>query len=118
MATSEFCQCNIVDEETVLLGKKNLIEESLANETANLFKVLGDSTRVKILQLLSVKEMCVCDISIVLGMTQSAISHQLSTLRHASLVKNRKDGKVAYYSLDDQHVLNILNQGIDHISHR
>lgn len=118
MKSSEFCQCNIIDEETVLYGKQNLIEDSVASHAANLFKVLGDPTRVKILQLLSVKEMCVCDISIVLDMTQSAISHQLSTLRHAGLVKNRKEGKVVYYSLDDHHVLTILNQGIDHISHR
>lgn len=118
MSSSEFCQCNIVHEDAVNRGKEELIEEQSAEHVAMLFKVFGDPTRIKILHLLSLDEMCVCDISTVLGMSQSAISHQLSSLRQAGLVKNRKDGKVVYYTLDDEHVLTILNQGLDHITHK
>lgn len=118
MSSSEFCQCNIVHEDAVNRGKEGLIEEQSAEHVAMLFKVFGDPTRIKILHLLSLDEMCVCDISTVLGMSQSAISHQLSSLRQAGLVKNRKDGKVVYYNLDDEHVLTILNQGLDHITHK
>ncbi|MBE0449481.1 MAG: winged helix-turn-helix transcriptional regulator [Clostridia bacterium] len=118
MPNSEFCQCNIVHEDAVNRGKEGLIEERSSEQVAMLFKVFGDPTRIKILHLLSLDEMCVCDISTVLGMSQSAISHQLSSLRQAGLVKNRKDGKVVYYTLDDEHVLTILNQGLDHITHK
>lgn len=118
MSSSEFCQCNIVHEDAVNRGKKDLIDDRSADHVAMLFKVFGDPTRIKILHLLSLEEMCVCDISTVLGMSQSAISHQLSSLRHAGLVKNRKDGKVVYYTLDDEHVLTILNQGLNHITHK
>lgn len=118
MSSSEFCQCNIVHEDAVNRGKIGLIEDRSAEHVAMLFKVFGDPTRIKILHLLSLDEMCVCDISTVLGMSQSAISHQLSSLRQAGLVKNRKDGKVVYYTLDDEHVLIILNQGLNHITHK
>jgi ArsR family transcriptional regulator len=83
---------------------------------AEFFKVFGDPTRIKILSSLSVGEMCVCDIAHLLGMTQSAISHQLRTLKQARLVRNRKDGKVVYYALDDEHVKQIIDQGLVHIS--
>lgn len=114
----DICSCNIIHEEAVALGKSRGIEENLAQEVAQLFKVFGDPTRVKILHLLSLSEMCVCDITLVLGMTQSAVSHQLKTLRQSGLVKNRKEGKVVYYALDDDHVLTILNQGVDHSVHK
>ncbi|WP_296768326.1 metalloregulator ArsR/SmtB family transcription factor [Selenomonas sp.] len=89
-------------------------ETSLA--LADLFKVLGDKTRIKLLSLLATeKELCVCDIAEALQMGQSAISHQLRVLRAARLVKFRKAGKEAFYSLDDDHVLTLMHQGLDHV---
>ncbi|MBS7528156.1 helix-turn-helix transcriptional regulator [Fusibacter paucivorans] len=111
------CQCNTANNDTVTKGKAVLMTEHVAGDLANLFKVFGDPTRVKILHLLSVTELCVCDIANVLDMTQSAISHQLRVLKQAKLVRNRKDGKTVYYALDDDHVHTILRQGLDHISH-
>ncbi|MBM7562012.1 ArsR/SmtB family transcription factor [Fusibacter tunisiensis] len=118
MDSHNFCNCTVIHEEIVTAVKEHLLPDDTAKSTAALFRVLGDPTRVRILQLLSLKEMCVCDISAALDMSQSSISHQLNTLRTNRLVRNRKAGKVVYYALDDQHVLNILNQGIDHISHK
>lgn len=118
MDSHNFCNCTVIHEEIVTAVKEHLLPDDTAKRTAALFKVLGDPTRVRILQLLSLKEMCVCDISAALDMSHSSISHQLNTLRTNRLVRNRKAGKVVYYALDDQHVLNILNQGIDHISHK
>ncbi len=86
--------------------------------TAELFKAFGDPTRMHILTALFDRELCVCDISDLLGMTQSAISHQLRLLRNIGLVKNRREGKSIYYSLDDTHVATIIVQGIEHIRHR
>lgn len=85
--------------------------------TAELFKVFGDPTRMQILTALYEQELCVCDISDLLGMTQSAISHQLRLLRTAHLVKNRREGKSIFYSLDDAHVVSIIAQGLAHIRH-
>jgi DNA-binding transcriptional ArsR family regulator len=84
-------------------------------DLAELFKVFGDSTRIRILWALDEEEMCVCDIAYLLDMTQSAISHQLRVLKQAKLVKNRREGKVVYYSLADNHVKQIFEQGLDHI---
>jgi len=90
-------------------------EEVLFN-LAELFKIFSDSTRVKILWALDESELCVCDISVLLNMTQSAISHQLKVLKQVNLVKSRREGKIVYYSLSDDHVKNIFNQGMIHIS--
>ena len=90
-------------------------QEEILYDLAELFKVFGDTTRVKILCALFESEMCVCDISALLGMTQSAISHQLRVLKSAKLIKNRKEGKVVYYSLADDHVKHIFDQGLSHI---
>ena len=84
-------------------------------DVAELFKVFGDSTRIKILYVLFESEMCVCDIADLLGMTQSAISHQLWVLKQAGLVKYRRDGKTVYYSLADDHIVTIFNQGLEHV---
>ena len=91
-------------------------DEEMLYDLAELFKVFGDTTRARILCALFESEMCVCDISILLGMTQSSISHQLRVLKSAKLVKNRKEGKVVYYSLDDEHIKHIFEQGLEHIS--
>jgi DNA-binding transcriptional ArsR family regulator len=84
-------------------------------DLADLFKVFSDSTRVKILCALQHSEMCVCDIAFLLGMTKSAVSHQLRQLRQTRLVRNRKDGKVVYYALDDEHVSNVFKQWLLHV---
>ena len=89
-------------------------EESLY-DLAELFKVFGDTTRIRILYVLFEAEMCVCDIAQILNMTQSAISHQLRVLKQARLVRNRREGKQIYYSLADDHVRTIIGQGMDHI---
>lgn len=89
-------------------------EEEL-QDLAEFFKVFGDSTRLKILYVLMCSEMCVYDIAAALGMTQSAISHQLRFLKQLDLVKYRREGKIIYYSLSDAHIVNILNQGLVHI---
>jgi len=117
MMEAEFCNCDKIHEEYVKLGIDQQISDNLALSVAEIFKVFGDATRVKILHLLTQHEMCVCDIAEVLQMTQSAISHQLRVLKQARLVKYRREGKVVFYSLDDDHVYTILTQGIDHVIH-
>lgn len=92
-----------------------LPEETELYDLAELFKIFGDSTRIRILYVLEVSEMCVCDIAQVLGMTQSAISHQLRILKQNKLVKSRREGKSIFYSLADSHVSTILAQGREHI---
>lgn len=103
--------------QLICLAKAELIDEDVAQRVAELFRILGDSTRVKILQVLAKREMCVCDIAAVVNMGQSAVSHQLRLLRNARLVKYRKEGKNAWYSLNDDHVNGLLRQGIDHVLH-
>ncbi|MDR2342824.1 MAG: metalloregulator ArsR/SmtB family transcription factor [Campylobacteraceae bacterium] len=98
--------------------KESLPKEEILFDLAELFKVFGDSTRVKILYALFQSEMCVCDIAALLGMTKSAISHQLRVLKQSKLVKFKKDGKVVYYSLDDEHVKNIFDQAFIHVSEK
>ena len=89
-------------------------DDTLLN-LSELFKIFGDNTRIRILYALSVSEMCVCDLAKVLGMTQSAISHQLRILKQAQLIKYRRDGKTIFYSLADDHVSTIINQGMEHV---
>jgi len=113
----ETCNCNIIHEDIVEKVKNTIPDEGKLYDLADLFKVFGDSTRIKIICALFQSEMCVCDIAALLGMNQSAISHQLRVLKQARLVKFRKDGKVVYYSLDDEHVKKIFDQGLAHISH-
>ena len=93
----------------------NIPDDDVLYDLAELFKVFGDSTRIKILYVLSEAEMCVCDIAQILNMTQSAISHQLKILKQSKLVKNRREGKAVFYSLADGHVKTIMRQGLDHI---
>ena len=91
-------------------------EEEILYDLAELFRIFGDSTRIRILYVLFEAEMCVCDIAAVLGMTQSAISHQLRALKSARLVKGRREGKTVFYSLADDHVKTIIDQGLDHVA--
>jgi ArsR family transcriptional regulator len=104
-----------VHEEIVNNVRDILPAEEMLYDLAELFKVFGDSTRIKILYVLLESEMCVCDIAELLNMTQSAISHQLRVLKQSSLVKFRREGKAIFYSLADNHVVTILNQGMDHV---
>lgn len=110
------CDCSVIHEDVVNEVKSRMPKEERLYDLAELFKVFGDTTRVKILWALDEAEMCVCDIAVLLNMTQSAISHQLRVLKQNKLVKNRKEGKVVYYSLDDDHVRQIFDQGLVHIN--
>jgi len=114
----ETCCDNIVHQDVVERVKGKMPDEEKLFDLAELFKVFGDTTRIKIIcALLQEEEMCVCDIAELLSMSQSAISHQLRVLKSARLVKYRKEGKMVYYSLDDEHVRNIFDQGFNHINH-
>ncbi|MGN0495386.1 MAG: ArsR/SmtB family transcription factor [Lachnospiraceae bacterium] len=113
---AEICECNAIHQDVVNKVKGLMPDEETLYDLAELFKVFGDTTRVRILCALFESEMCVCDISNLLGMTQSSISHQLRVLKSAKLVKNRKEGKVVYYSLEDEHIKHIFEQGLDHIN--
>jgi len=110
------CDCTVIHEHVVNAVKMKMPPEEDLYDLAELFKVFGDSTRIRILWALSESEMCVCDIAVLLNMTQSAISHQLRVLKQAKLVKNRRDGKVVFYSLDDDHVEHIFEEGLVHIN--
>lgn len=114
----ECCESSLIHEDVVKKVGENMPNEDMLYDLADLFKIFGDSTRVKILYVLFSSEMCVCDIAALLNMNQSAISHQLRVLKNARLVKNRRDGKIVYYSLDDDHVKQIFDQGLAHIRHR
>lgn len=103
------------DQEVLSLVRKDLPEQGIVDEIASLYKVFGDSTRMRILFALTDKELCVYHIAESLEMTQSAISHQLRILRENKLVKARRDGKQMFYSLDDDHVGSIIKQGLEHI---
>jgi len=109
------CDCNVIHKETVQRVKAIMPAEERLYDLAELFKVFGDTTRVKILWALDSSEMCVCDIAVLLNMTKSAVSHQLRVLKQARLVKHRKDGKIVFYSLEDEHVKQIFEQGLIHI---
>lgn len=112
----ETCSQTIIHEEVVDQVKQTIPTDNSLSKVAELFKVLGDRTRTRILHALFEAEMCVCDLAYLLGMTQSSISHQLRVLKQAKLVKNRKEGKVVYYSLADQHVIHIFEQAFEHVN--
>lgn len=109
------CDDECIHNDIVNEVMAKLPDEELLYDVAELFKVFGDSTRVRIICALFESEMCVCDIAAVLNMTQSAISHQLRVLKQARLVKYRRDGKTVYYSLADDHIQNIFDQAFEHI---
>lgn len=112
----ECCDFIHAHEDIVEKVRGTMPGEDTLYDLTELFRIFADSTRVRILYVLEVSEMCVCDLAVVLGMTQSAISHQLRALKNARLVKARRDGKTVFYSLADQHVKTILDQGLEHIS--
>ncbi|MBC7086956.1 MAG: helix-turn-helix transcriptional regulator [Tissierellales bacterium] len=118
MDNMQVCETTCIHEDIVNRVKDKLPDDETIYKLSEFFKVFGDKTRVKIVSALIDSEMCVCDIAYLLNMSQSAISHQLRVLKNSNLVKNRKEGKVVYYSLDDEHVKDIIAQGIVHITHK
>ena len=112
----ERCEYMHVHEEIVDQVNQNMPDEEILYDLAELFKIFGDSTRIKILYVLFESEMCVYDIALLLHMTQSAISHQLRSLKASKLVKYRREGKTVFYGLDDDHVRDIIALGLEHIA--
>ena len=111
----ECCDCNEIHEDLLKIVNDTMPEETEHYDLAELFKVFGDSTRIRILFVLFEAEVCVCDLAKVLNMTQSAISHQLRILKANKLVNSRREGKSVFYSLADGHVRTIIAQGREHI---
>ena len=111
----EHCEACQIHEDVVKAVTDHMPDEDQLYDLAEVFKVFGDSTRIKILYVLFEAELCVCDIAQLLNMTQSAISHQLRILKQNRLVNNRRDGKSVFYSLADGHVKTIISQGMEHI---
>lgn len=116
--TEDNYQINSNDSEVISNIKESLLDEEKVNLLSEIFKALSDPTRLKIIYVLSKSPMCVCDIAQILDMSQSAISHQLRLLRNLKLVKFKKEGKMVIYSLDDDHVVQLFNQGLDHVKHQ
>lgn len=111
------CEVFCFNEEAVQKVKSQLLPLDKLFRLAETFKTMGDPTRISIIQSLSLQELCVCDLATVLEMTQSSVSHQLRILRNLKLVKFRKEGKMVYYSLDDEHIINLFREGLEHVQH-
>jgi len=111
----ETCITKGIHRDTIRAVNKNMPDPVALYELADLFKLFGDSTRIGILWALSESEMCVCDLCALLKMKQPAVSHQLKNLKQSRVVKARRDGKIVYYSLDDEHIRRLLNLGMEHI---
>lgn len=109
------CEIQFVDEQKVENARSAMKSAETISLLAETFKILGDPTRIKIAFALSKEELCVCDIANLLGVSQSAVSHSLRTLRQMKLVRFRKEGKIAYYTLDDDHIANLLDEGFRHV---
>lgn len=116
--SAERCAIAVIDEDGVRRAEAHLVDGLTATRMAETFKALSDPTRVRIISALAQTELCVCDLACTLGMSQSAVSHQLRTLRELHLVKNRREGRQVYYSLDDEHIHSLFLQGMDHVRHR
>lgn len=115
MSQNFSCDCDVIHEDVVNAVREKMQSKDDYLKLATLFKMFGDGTRVQILHALEQSEMCVCDLASLLGMTKSAISHQLKALRLANLVKFRKEGQIVYYSLADDHVKEIMDKGLEHL---
>lgn len=119
MAKNEFiCDCSVIHRDVVENTVKKMPDWDTFIKLAEFFKIIGDTTRAKILFALDQNEMCVCDIANVLSMSKSSISHQLGTLRRSGIVKCRKEGKEVFYMLDDDHVKEVFEIGMEHIEHK
>ena len=109
------CQVRVVHLERVAQAKRSKLPDRTLNRLSLIYKALGDQTRLKILLALSDGEMCVCDLASYLCLSESAVSHQLRRLRELALVKNRREGQILYYSLDDNHIADLLKVGLEHL---
>lgn len=113
----DVCEILYINQVQVKRVQKQMPDLATVNRVAEIFASLSDPTRARIVFALSKAELCVCDVAALLGMTVSAVSHQLRVLRHLGLVKYRKQGRMAYYSLDDEHASALLTQALEHITH-
>jgi len=116
--SNDLCAETIIDEANVHRAESVLLDGLAATRLADTFKALADPTRVRIISILAHTELCVCDLSATLGMSQSAVSHQLRLMRQMRLVKHRKAGRMVYYSLDDDHIKDLFQRGLEHIQHQ
>ncbi len=112
----DVCQVKVINEKKVDIVKDQMLDDDIFGNLSDTFKTLGDNTRVRILFALSKEELCVCDISAVLDMSISAVSHQLRVLRNMNLVKHKKEGKIVYYSLNDDHIVKLLKMAKEHVT--
>ena len=117
LKSTDRCEETIIDEDKVKRAQQAMLEGLTATHLADIFKALADPTRVRIISILAKTELCVCDLAATLGMTQSAVSHQLRLMRQMRLVKNRKKGRLVYYSLDDEHIHDLYLRGLEHLAH-
>jgi len=118
MNSQPLCDCGVIHEETVAQVRASMPEAKEFFDLADLYKLFADHTRVRILWALHCSELCVCDLAVLLGLTKSAISHQLKSLRLGNLVKYRRQGQIVFYSLADDHVKDIFEKGFEHIHER
>lgn len=116
--TEQACLENIIHENAVREAQAGLVDGLTATRLAQIFAALSDPTRVRLISALNGRELCVCDIAAVLGMTQSAVSHQLRLLRSLNLVRFRKEGRIVFYALDDEHIHDLFVRGLEHVAHQ
>jgi ArsR family transcriptional regulator len=112
------CDCQAINEELADKVKAEMEDDNCISLLSSFFKLIGDDTRIKIMYALSKSELCVNDLAVILNMTKSAISHQLKLLKMSGQVKSRKDGKFVYYTLDDEHVFEIIENALIHVKHQ
>ena len=115
LSAEDVCRIRVVHMDRVRLARDEAISDQELDRLSSMYKVLGDPTRLKIVMALKDVEMCVCDLSAFLGVSESAVSHQLRRLRDLALVKKRRDGQVIYYTLDDRHIADLLSIALDHV---
>lgn len=109
------CDCDIIHEDSVRDARAAMLQAQAYEELASLLKHFGDPTRVRILHILATRELCVCDLAVLLNLTKSAVSHQLKSLRLSKLIRSRREGQVVFYTVADEHVAQILGTALDHI---
>ncbi|MGD9175220.1 MAG: metalloregulator ArsR/SmtB family transcription factor [Desulfobacterales bacterium] len=112
----EDCQVRVIHMDRVEQARRDTVSEKEIERLSSIYKILGDPSRLKIVMALKNVEMCVCDLAAFVGLSESAVSHQLRRFRDLALVKSRREGQVIYYSLDDEHVAELLNVGLEHVS--
>lgn len=116
MTSADRCEENIIHEELVRAAQSSLLDGLSATRLAATFQALADPTRLRIISALAEHELCVCDLAALVGMSQSAVSHQLRLLRNLRLVKSRKEGRIVFFTLDDEHIASLFRLGLEHIS--